>query len=107
LAVGCSALYYRGSIWDALAFAESLALFSSPAIVIAAVFCGLFPFSVARHPTIWALGAVATAFLLCLPWFGTDAALSFVVSLPAGLVFMLSVWRWLLPSGRNVPGDEQ
>ena len=60
LAVACAGLNYNGSFWDGLAFAKFLAMLSVPLIAIAAVSCGLFPFSVGRHSTIWALGA-ATA----------------------------------------------
>ena len=59
LTVGRAGLFYKGSFLDGLAFAEFLAMFSGPSIVIAAVFCGRFPFSVRRHPKLRALGAVA------------------------------------------------
>ena len=103
LAVGSAALFYRGSFWDGLEFAEFLAMFSAPLILIAAIFCGLFPYAVGKYSAVWVLGATAAAFLLPFTLFGTDAALSLVVSLPAGVAFMLSVWRWPLPTSLNKP----
>ena len=98
LAVACKVFSWGGPFSDGLELTKIIAIFSTPPIAIAAVLCGVFPYSVGRHPTIWALSAVATACLLCLPWFGSAATLSFLVSLPAGLAFMLSVWRWPLAS---------
>jgi hypothetical protein len=88
--------------WQTLWLVEILCLASIPLVALASLVCFVLAPSVASHPFPWTVGALFITLLTGSVAAGeAGAVFSLMVSIPAAVLFLLSMRQWPMTAGNT------